>query len=200
MTACILLAAGNSSRMQDNMGTAPCKLLLPFNNSTLLQHAVSKLLAVPNSRLFVVTGCYHQQITEALQQQQLQLVFNDNWQQGIGSSIQKGIQYIQQHFGEAENVLITVSDQPGITTTLIHNIIQLQAATHKGIVGCTYADTTGTPVLFHKKYFTLLEQLTGHQGAKKIMQEHGYDAASIDFPEGATDIDTPEDYRKSLLK
>jgi molybdenum cofactor cytidylyltransferase len=182
--------------MQDGSSAPSSKLLLPYNNTTLLQHSVNVLMAVPNSRLITITGCFHQQITEALSGQQLQLVYNERWQQGMGQSIQKGIQYMQQHVKEATSVLIAVCDQPGITAALVSNMLQLQTTTGKGIIACTYAGTTGTPVLFHQKYFAMLEQLTGQQGAKKIIQAELHDVATIPFPEGAIDIDTPEDYLK----
>ena len=62
------------------------------------------------------------------------------------------------------------------------------------MLACTYAGTTGTPVLFDKKYFTPLSLLQGSQGAKKLVQQFIDDSATVDFPLGAIDIDTPDDY------
>ena len=36
--------------------------------------------------------------------------------------------------------------------------------------------------------------LPDDQGAKKIIQQHSNDILTIDFPEGAVDLDTPDDY------
>jgi molybdenum cofactor cytidylyltransferase len=50
--------------------------------------------------------------------------------------------------------------------------------------------------LFDKKYFTALSLLQGAQGAKKLVQQCIDDSATVDFPLGAVDIDTPGDYSR----
>jgi molybdenum cofactor cytidylyltransferase len=52
----------------------------------------------------------------------------------------------------------------------------------------------GVPALFSKKYFKPLMELTGEQGAKKIIQQNMNDVESFEFEKGAVDIDTPSDY------
>ena len=71
-------------------------------------------------------------------------------------------------------------------------------STGKGIVACNYNGTFGTPVLFDKKYFNDLALLQGAAGAKKLVQQFETDVATVSFPAGAMDIDTPEDYEKLL--
>ncbi|HCR77666.1 MAG TPA: nucleotidyltransferase family protein, partial [Chryseobacterium sp.] len=44
------------------------------------------------------------------------------------------------------------------------------------------------------KYFKPLMELTGEQGAKKIIQQNMSDVESFEFEKGAVDIDTPSDY------
>lgn len=191
MTVALLLAAGSSTRMGQP------KMLLPFNGKSLLQHCIDEIKNSSAHDLLVVTGCYHSLLEEILKQQQIIYTENEHWQQGMGSSIQKGINQIIQHFSEADSVIILVCDQPHISSSLINEIINKKQETGKGIVASFYDNTIGTPVLFDKKYFTLLSELDGIYGAKKIVQQFKEDTATVDFPEGSIDIDTPEDY--SLL-
>ena len=76
----------------------------------------------------------------------------------------------------------------------------MQNKSGKHIVACTYADTIGTPALFTVKYFGQLLGLKGDEGAKKILKNNREDVATVDFPKGDIDIDTPLDYENLLNK
>ena len=192
MTVFLLLAAGNSSRM------GKPKMLLPFTGKTLLQHSIDEIKKISDQKLLVITGCYHSLLKEQLQQQQILFFQNDHWQEGMASSIGAGMKYILQYFPDAVNVMILVCDQPFISAGLFQEMITKKAELAKGIIACKYNDTTGVPVLFDKKYFARLAILKGDVGAKKLVQQFVEDTAVIDFPEGAADIDTPEDYEKFI--
>ena len=192
MTVFLLLAAGNSSRM------GKPKMLLPFNGKTLLQHSINEIKKISDQKLLVITGCYHSLLKEQLQQQQILFFQNEHWQEGMASSIGAGMKYILQYFPGAANVMILVCDQPFISAGLFQQMITKKSQLTKGIIACRYNDTTGVPVLFDKKYFARLAILKGDFGAKKLVQQFVEDTAVIDFPEGATDIDTPEDYEKFI--
>ncbi len=202
MNVCLLLAAGSSSRMQSPVlpyasgREAIPKMLLPFNGKTLLQHAIDEIKKLHNNKLLVVTGCYHNRLKEILEQQQIEFVQNEKWKDGMGSSIQTGINYMLTHFGEATSVIILVCDQPFISADLLQQMMDTKSESGKGIIASTYNDTIGTPVLFEKKYFDQLAVLRGQTGAKKLIQQFAADAATVGFPLGAVDIDTPEDFEK----
>ena len=192
MTVCLLLAAGSSSRMGQP------KMMLPYKNSTLLQHIIDEVKIIKNTTLLVVTGCYHTLIEQSLLPQQIPLIKNEQWQAGMGSSIQTGMVYLLQHYPAATNVLILVCDQPFITTDLVQEMLAAKESKSKGIIACTYDGAIGTPVLFDKKYFNQLLLLHGTSGAKKLVQQFEADRATVNFPAGIMDIDTPEDYGKLL--
>jgi molybdenum cofactor cytidylyltransferase len=189
MTVCLLLAAGSSSRM------GKPKMLLTFNNKTFLQHIIDETKKLSDAPLLVVTGCYHSLTAPILTAQNIPYIENKNWQEGMGSSIQTGVEYILSKYPDTENIIITVCDQPHISFSLFNKLIEAHTKTGKNIIASTYNGTAGTPVLFGKKYFEQLRQLKGQYGAKKIIQQFSQDVFCIDFPEGATDIDTPEDYK-----
>jgi molybdenum cofactor cytidylyltransferase len=81
---------------------------------------------------------------------------------------------------------------------LFQQLYQTQNESVQHIVACSYADTVGTPVLFTQKYFDALLSLEGDEGAKKILLAHKDDVATIEFPQGAIDIDTQEDFDNLL--
>ncbi|MFT3679857.1 MAG: nucleotidyltransferase family protein [Ferruginibacter sp.] len=194
MTVCLLLAAGSSSRMDTEDFVKTPKMLLLHNGKTLLQHILDEVKKTAAAEPLVVTGCYHKHLEQILQQQHIAFTENKNWQQGMGSSIQAGTQYITTHYPAATEIIILVCDQPHISSSLLQQMMEIKNNTGKGIVACAYDNTTGTPVLFDKKYFELLLQLEGSTGAKKIVQQYMDDCSTVDFPLGNIDIDTPADY------
>ena len=174
------------------------KMLLPFKNKTLLQHIIDEIKNSEADCLTVVSGCYHTVIREALRLQEIDLIENKNWEQGMGMSIQTGTAHIIQQYPDTQHIITLVCDQPYISSALLNELIMTKQKTGKGIIASAYNNTNGTPVLFDKKYFDSLLLLNGQQGAKKIVQQNINDTAEVAFPGGAFDIDTPEDY-KALL-
>ena len=73
-------------------------------------------------------------------------------------------------------------------------------ASERGIVACAYAGTVGAPALFSRHHFADLVALHGDRGAKSILEAHAAELAQVPFPEGATDLDTPEDWERFLKR
>ena len=101
---------------------------------------------------------------------------------------------------DIEKIIITVCDQPFVSSSLFQQLYQTQNKSVQHIVACAYADTIGTPALFTQKYFDALMSLQGDEGAKKILLANKDDVATIDFPQGNIDIDTQKDYEDLLDK
>ena len=191
-TAIIILAAGSSSRF----GSA--KQLLHFNNKTLLQHVIDEAIDSGAEPVIVVTGANADEVEKEIKNKKVEFVFNKSWKEGMASSIVAGVKKAITLINDIEKIIITVSDQPFVSSTLFKQLYQTQEKNVQQIVACSYADTIGTPVLFTQNYFDALMSLEGEEGAKKILKANNSDVATIDFPQGAIDIDTQKDYDELL--
>jgi molybdenum cofactor cytidylyltransferase len=69
-----------------------------------------------------------------------------------------------------------------------------------GIVAAEYEGTLGVPALFKREYFDRLKQLSGTEGAKKVIMENHSRVARVLIPACAFDIDTTEDYQRLIAK
>jgi len=187
-TGIIILAAGNSSRL------GKPKQLLTFRGTTLLEIVTRAAIESGCKPLVVVLGAYSSEISKQQQDPNINYIINDSWQEGISSSIAAGLTDIMNLDQEVEQVIIAVSDQPFINSTVFLDLIKKQEETGKNMVTSSYAQTIGTPALFNKKYFDQLLSLTGNHGAKHILEQHPEDIASILFEAGKIDIDTETDY------
>ncbi|MFC4390826.1 nucleotidyltransferase family protein [Flavobacterium quisquiliarum] len=193
-TGIIILAAGNSSRL------GRPKQLLEYKESTLLKNTIFEALKVENVFVLVVTGANHETIEKELNFPEIRICLNTDWQNGMSSSIVKGLSELLNLNPDCEQCIFAVCDQPFVTSSIFENLIKEHQITQKGIVASAYSETLGTPVLFHKKYFKELLDLQGQEGAKKLIKKYAEDIASISFEKGSIDIDTEEDYNKLIFK
>ncbi|MFD2941636.1 nucleotidyltransferase family protein [Flavobacterium notoginsengisoli] len=191
-TAIIILAAGNSSRLG-----RPKQLLL-YKQSTLLKNTISEALKVENSFVIIVTGANSEIIEKDLTNVPITICFNTNWENGLSSSIVKGLSGLLHLNPDCKQCIFAVCDQPFVTSSIFEKLIKESHKTRKGIVTSAYSKTLGTPVLFHKKYFNELLELKGQEGAKKLIKKYSDDVVAIAFEKGSIDIDTEEDYFKLI--
>jgi molybdenum cofactor cytidylyltransferase len=187
MTGLIILAAGESSRL----GKPKQNLL--YGGKTLLQHAVTTVINSVCDPVIVVLGAYTEIIMPEIGAAPVQIIHNANWHEGMSSSIRLGITELQKTPG-INSAIIMLCDQPFVDVELINQLLQQHQQSRKGIIACAYNNTLGVPVLFQQKYFAELLALKGHDGAKKLLSAYADDIASVDFPKGAVDIDTMDDY------
>lgn len=190
----LLLAAGNSSRLGQP------KQLLQFNDISLLQNTIVQAKKVPNSFVLVVTGAYKESIDIEIAKTEAQSIHNPYWESGMASSIAAGLQQLQDLKPEIRTCIISVCDQPYISTILFEDLIKKYKMSGKGIVASNYSDIVGVPVLFDSTYFAALKKLQGNEGAKKMIQRHQHDIAVVAFEKGPIDIDTIDDYNKLINK
>ena len=179
----IILAAGNSSRL------GKPKQNLCYQNKTLLQHVIDEGSKANLHPIIVVEGSTKLQVSE-----DIHLVKNNNWDQGMGSSISTGIFALLKIQPKTELLILTVCDQPFISAHLFKELIDKHMEKSTGIVASAYTETMGTPVLFSKKYYDDLLNLKGQEGAKRLIKNYQDDVSLVQFPQGNIDIDTLTDY------
>ncbi len=187
--AIIILAAGESTRMR-----LP-KQLLPYKRKSLLQRAVDEALASKAQSVHVVLGAHADQIRRSVSMDNVTVVLNEKWGEGMSSSIRAGVGALRP---DIEAAMIALCDQPYLSSTVINELIDRYLASGKPIVACEYDGLPGVPALFAKRYFTELTSLRGDSGARRIIQSHENDALLIPFSEGSVDLDTPEEYRSFI--
>ena len=187
--AIIILAAGASARL------GRPKQLLPYQGKSLLEHAVDIANDSDASPVIVVLGAGAAELEKMIDEKKLHIVENEEWQEGIASSIRCGMNTLKRVALLSDAVILMVCDQPHIETSVINELIATQKKTGKPIVASRYGDTMGTPVLFFKSMFAELLELEGDKGAKKIIDKYPTELAAIAFPLGELDIDTEEDYK-----
>jgi len=191
MTGLIILAAGCSSRLGEP------KQNLVYEDKTLLQRAIDAANGSGCDPIIVVLGANADAIVPVISgQDDILIVINPEWEEGIASSIRTGLAEIEKD-DRVSNVIIMLCDQPFVDAALLQKLIRAKQS-DKNIVACSYAGTIGVPALFDRILFVKLLKLQGQDGAKKILKDHPDDMATIEFDKGNIDIDTKDDYDQLL--
>lgn len=184
----ILLAAGASTRM------GRPKQLLELAGRPLLVRVVEAALAGPVWPVVVVLGAHAEAIRPALARLPVLVAENPAWAEGMASSIRAGLATLRQFSRSLDGTVIAPCDQPAFSAETLHRLIAAQQATGAGIVAARYAGRPGAPALFLRTHFPALAALTGEAGARGLLHGEAGPVATVDFPELAHDLDTPEDY------
>jgi molybdenum cofactor cytidylyltransferase len=175
------------------------KQLLNCQGESLLCHIVNVAAATNVKPLVVVLGANAALLIPEIDEAKASIATNENYKNGMASSITTGLKYLIEKNPLTDGVLVLMCDQPFVSAELLNNLIHTQQQTGKPIVASTYGDTIGTPALFHKAIFNELLSLQGDTGARKIIQQHLNEVATVPFEKGNVDIDTQYDY-ENLLK
>jgi len=174
----LILAAGSGSRL----GTPKASLVV--GGQRLVDRAVNNFMAAGVLNIYVVLGAWQGEVQGA------QVIINENWQDGMGSSLRIGLDHISK-IETATDVTISLVDLPGMTPEAIREIVQ---CTSEIVVG-TFSGKPGHPVKFAKKHWAEVSQCAqGDIGARNFLK--GRDDVHfipLDDLAAGKDIDTPED-------
>ena len=180
----LILAAGASSRLGQP------KQLLRVGDKTLLAQICEIALALETRQVVVVLGAHCEAIRPAIGHLPVGIVVNEAWETGMGSTLACGMSHLPS---DVEAVLVLLCDQPLVTPAFLEKLLARWHESTHPIVASAYAGTFGPPAVFSRELFGELAALQGQQGAKRVMQLHDAEMELVDFPEGAFDVDTPED-------
>jgi molybdenum cofactor cytidylyltransferase len=190
-TPAIILAAGASRRLGQ-----PKQLVL-IDGESLLARTIRVVREAGSDPVFVVLGGNRELIEPTLNFGEVVPVLNEDWEQGIASSIGKGVQALRKLSPNAKGGLILASDQPLLTADHLKLLIaSYRMADYENIVASKYGAAIGIPAVFPVRYFEELLTLRGDLGAKRILTTHSDQVSFVSFVGGELDIDTPEDLKK----
>ncbi|MEP5611153.1 MAG: nucleotidyltransferase family protein [Cyclobacteriaceae bacterium] len=188
-TGLIILAAGSSSRL------GRPKQLLDYKGQPLLQHTIEIAAQLGCKASALVLGANAHSIEEKIDLKSLDLITNENWEEGIASSIRFGLSHLLDKKSDLKHVLFLLSDQPYLSVEVVRELLSAHDE-NQAITACNYKDQMGVPVIFGKLFFEELMQLKGDQGAKKIVMKNIGIVSTITFVRGEIDVDTEEDYSR----
>ncbi len=180
----LVLAAGESSRL------GRPKQLLPYGESSLIQHVVQEAIGSNLGPVEVVLGAYSDQIIPEIENLNCNYRIHHNWEEGLSSSIAFGVRALDKE--DLNGVIMVLGDQVHLERGVL---LSMMKEARENIVICKYKEGAGPPCYFDKKFFNELSELKGDDGAKTVVAKHRSLVKYIPFDKGHIDIDTQEDLK-----
>jgi molybdenum cofactor cytidylyltransferase len=175
----IILAGGYSKRLGRN------KMSILFKNKPVIQHTIEHMQSVCH-HIYVVTGFYHEEIMKILDKiDNVQVVFNAEYEKGMFSSVQCGVACTNHDF------FIIPGDYPMVQKKVYQQIL----LGTKGIRVPSFSFKLGHPIYLKKTYKEALLE-TKHTNLKSFRNAYDYEIIEVDDDGILFDIDTIEDFNQ----
>lgn len=187
MINAMILAAGESRRM------GMPKPLLRYGDTTFLEQILSVVRGSVVDRATVVLGACSQMIRASADLSQVDVVINEDYQQGQLSSLIVGLKSV---LGETEAVLVFLADHPFVTVEVVNRIVGAFRETKSPIVVPVFETRRGHPALFARSMFDELINAPVEEGARHVLYSNEDKVLEVEVPDPGVlkAIDTPEDY------
>jgi molybdenum cofactor cytidylyltransferase len=184
--AAIILAAGRSRRM------GAFKPLLPFGDSTVIDHCIQNLRGAAISTIIVVVGHRAEDLQRYLQEASITFAVNPDPSSEMSASIGFGIRALP---ASAKAVVVTPVDHPAVPAEIISQLI---SRWQKGapLVVPTWNGRGGHPVVIDLRFRDEILALDSTRGLKALFDAHptAVTRLPVDSPYIARDMDTWDDY------
>ncbi|WP_244919621.1 nucleotidyltransferase family protein [Pseudoxanthomonas spadix] len=184
----VVLAAGGSRRL----GGRP-KQLIERDGETLVQRALRLARQTAPARLLLVVGAHADQIAAAGRADDVQVVLNGHWRQGLGSSVRAASQALAVDAAGASRCLLLACDQPALQRAHLEALLHAADGAASGCAGSVHGTRLGVPaVVAIAQLLTARPQ--GDAGLRELLNAlPPAQVGRVQAPELALDLDTPAD-------
>jgi molybdenum cofactor cytidylyltransferase len=180
----IVLAAGASTRF----GSA--KQLVRLAGRPLLHTVVTRASEVTGNALIVVLGSGAAQLAPLLKHSPGSVVINQEWREGLASSIRAGVARLP---AACSAVMLLLADQAAVTAEDLKRLAGSWRKQPQHIAAALYSGSCGAPAIFPRSSFRSLSELRGDTGARALLVRNPDRVVRVPMPSAAVDVDTPED-------
>jgi len=180
----IVLAAGASTRF----GSA--KQLVRLAGRPLLDTVVTRASEVTGNALIVVLGSGAAQLAPLLKHSPGSVVINQEWREGLASSIRAGVARLP---AACSAVMLLLADQAAVTAEDLKRLAGSWRKQPQHMAAALYSGSCGAPAIFPRSAFRSLSELRGDTGARALLVRNPDRVVRVPMPSAAVDVDTPED-------
>jgi molybdenum cofactor cytidylyltransferase len=142
--------------------------------------------------VIVVTGHQAADIEAALAGLDVQIVHNPDYPEGLAGSLKSGLLALPP---DTDAFVVCLGDMPLIEPAHIDRLIAAYDEAGSRIICIpVHAGRRGNPVLWSRRFIPEMLELTGDEGARRLLDTHPDSIAEVPIPSPAihADFDTPE--------
>lgn len=188
--AVVLLAAGESRRFGGN------KLMAMADGKPLYSYAMHLLDNFTDIMKVIVTG--QEPIRADALAREFLVVENRNPDLGISLSVKMGLKACIEKAKGLQSVMFMVCDQPALTEESVKRLLKASGECPGQIVCASVDGESRNPVVWDKRFWAELLDITGDTGGKQIMERHQDKVVLIEVKqEEVKDIDRKADLMRN---
>jgi len=192
--AAIIVAAGYSSRMK------AFKPLLPFGESTVIEHALKTFIDAGITNLLVVLGHQGEAIEPLLEKHGVSWVYNEEYDRGMYSSIRTGVKALSPN---SKGFFLLPADMPLVKSSTIEALLEACHQSGKSIIYPSHNRRKGHPPLISSRFYREIIAYDGRGGLKTLLknfdQEHA-EYVNVEDEGVVLDMDYYREYEKMQKK
>lgn len=176
-TAGLVLAAGAGRRFGGPKAPAI------VDGERLVDRSVRVLREGGCEPIVVVLGAWLGEVEGA------DVVVNENWDSGMGSSLRTGLLYLQES-DDIDRVVVTLVDLPDLTGEAVARL----ASCNDELCAATFAGERGHPVLMSRAHWKgAAVSAIGDKGARQYLSEHNATLVEVGDIASGRDLDFPRE-------
>jgi molybdenum cofactor cytidylyltransferase len=186
----IVLAAGQSKRMGQP------KLLLPWENTTVLGKVIETLNQAGIEDILVVTGGAKNEVEIIAARYKARVIYNVEFEKAeMLVSIQLGL---KEQNAQVEGTLICLGDQPQVEERCVRKVYGAFQKNKCNLVVPSYQMHRGHPWLVSRELWGEVLEMRASESMRDFLSKHQEQIFYVehDSPSVLQDLDTPEDYLK----
>ena len=186
--AALVLGAGRSRRM------APHNKLLVADRTgkPMIARVVDNVLSSNARPVLVVTGHQAEQVQHALGGRPVRYVHAPEYAEGLSASLKAGIAAVP---AECAAALVCLGDMPLVTGRMINKLLgAYDPEEGRLIVLPTFRGKQGNPMLWDRRFFQEILQISGDSGARFLLGKHLEAVTEVEMADDAVlrDFDTTD--------
>ena len=186
--AAVVLAAGRSRRM------APHNKLLVTDKAgkPMIARVVDNVLSSGARPVLVVLGHQSEQVEKALAGKPVRFIHAADYAEGLAASLKSGIAAVAADCAAA---IVCLGDMPLVTGRMIDRLISAYDPEEgRQIVLTTFRGKQGNPMLWDRRFFPEILQISGDSGARFLTGKYAEVLAEIEMGDDAVlrDFDTTD--------
>lgn len=186
----VILAAGKGDRIGGN------KALLKIDNTSFLETISTNLQRAQCNPTMVVCGSSASRVSEEAKRLSLDILINEDWEQGQFSSLKKAL--IDLH-SKVDGAMVCLVDHPLVLPETYMKLVNAFSGSSDNIIQPVFNGRRGHPIILPKKIIAEVIHAEDGMTLRDIIKRHKSLAVQIgtDDPGILHDIDTVEDYKRA---
>jgi molybdenum cofactor cytidylyltransferase len=170
--------------------------LLRRDSETLVHRMLRLALETQPLRTLLVVGGQAQAVRDAVDDLDVEIVLNTEWEEGLASSVRVAATALAD---SQARCLLLGCDQPALQLSHLRQLLDGAAVKVSACAATVHGDALGIPVVVSPLVLVQARELTGDRGLRAVLQRlpresiHRLEAGELQF-----DLDTPADVQTAI--